>query len=64
MSVIKVALIQDGVVQNIQMYDEETSWIPPMYVIKKLSDESQVECGWLYDEVTDQFSPPPELPPQ
>jgi len=61
MAVIKVALIQEGVVSNLLMWDTESSWLPPGYVLVEILEgvhPEALDVGWLYDDATGVFSPP------
>ncbi|WP_312293248.1 tail fiber assembly protein [Atlantibacter hermannii] len=53
------AVIKDGIVINIVVWDGETEWQPDEgYAVKT---DGSVGIGWLYDGET--FTPPPVAPP-
>ncbi|MER5005930.1 tail fiber assembly protein [Atlantibacter hermannii] len=53
------AVVKDGIVINIVVWDGETEWQPDEgYAVKA---DGSVGIGWLYDGET--FTPPPVAPP-
>ena len=53
------AVVKDGIVINIVVWDGETEWQPDEgYAVKT---DGSVGIGWLYDGET--FTPPPVAPP-
>ncbi|WP_312387869.1 tail fiber assembly protein, partial [Atlantibacter hermannii] len=53
------AVVKDGIVINIVVWDGETKWQPDEgYAVKT---DGSVGIGWLYDGET--FTPPPVAPP-
>ena len=58
--IVKVALVQDSFVTNILMWDSESSWLPPGYVLVEIleSHPEALDIGWSYQSETNTFSAP------
>ena len=49
----RIAMIKDGVVANISMWDMESKWIPPAeYTLYDITNVAGVEIGDEYNYVT------------
>lgn len=42
-------MIQNGIVQNIAVWDGVSSWSPQGYVLADITSMPQVDMGWAYD---------------
>lgn len=50
MMIKRMALIQDGVVRNIAVWDGVSPWNPePQYLAVDITSRPDVQIGWLYD---------------
>lgn len=45
----RIAMIQNGIVQNIAVWDGISNWKPEGYDLVDVTDLSQVDIGWAYD---------------
>jgi hypothetical protein len=57
---MRYAIIRDGAVVNIALWDGITPWSPGAGLLVVLAPAG-VDIGWLYDG---QFSPPPPAEPE
>jgi hypothetical protein len=64
-AIARVAVVTDGIVQNIAIVDTTSGWLPQFGSrFVQIPDESRVSIGWLYNDVefTDPTPPPVEVP--
>lgn len=52
------AIVQNGIVTNIVLWDGQETWQPPMGAAIIALNETVCDIGWLYDGTS--FSPPAE----
>ena len=56
---MRYALIKNGIVQNIAVWDGVTPWDPNSGYLVTCVEDHVADIGWLYDSETDTFSAPP-----
>jgi hypothetical protein len=58
----RIAMIANGIVENIAAWDGESTWSPEGVTLVDITDLPDVQIGWLYDGTTftDPNPPPPE----
>lgn len=45
----KIAMIKNGIVENISIWDGRSKWSPDGYTLINITDNPKVDIGWLYD---------------
>ena len=45
----RIALINNGVVENVALWDGITAWNPEGFLLIDITDNPDVDKGWLYD---------------
>jgi len=59
MTISRYAVVENGTVSNVVLWDGETDWAPPIGAASvALADTDAISIGWTYDGK--QFAAPPE----
>lgn len=53
---MRIAMIKDGIIQNIALWDGIAEWKPAGYELIDISNRLEVDIGWAYDGQS--FQPP------
>ena len=46
---MRIAMIKDGIVLNIAIWDGVSNWDPGGYLLVDITDQNEVDIGWNYD---------------
>lgn len=55
----RIAMIQDGMVKNVAIWDGESPWAPDGFDLIETTDRPEIGPGWIYDGTN--FAPPPPI---